>query len=650
MNRAYLPLYLCAIAALSCPVSAQASEHTQYVDSLLSMSLEDLSNIQVEVASKKPEKMSNAPAVISVVTAADIKRYGANNLTDILKRMPNVYSWGSYAFPQNVTSIRAGSPTHTDNHTLILINGRPMREGNIGGVNAPIYQSFPVDIIERIEMIRGPGSVLYGTNAFTGVLNIITKSAGQLETASLSAGYGSFDTTSGTAVASQVFNVQGHDVEVMGAANFNDSDGWDLDFTGTSGRGQTLEYYNQNHSIYGQMKYRGFTLMASDAYLSMPRVDVTGNTPTNETFKRRRRFIDAEYSQPFLDSWNWKTNITYNGLDEVDNDQSNARDTLIETALSGHLTDRVSVLSGVVMDNIDIQLDGTTTDSTTLWSWYAQGDWQATEWLKLTGGLQVNKPKGLDKNISPRLAAVITPFDNWGFKLLYGEAFRSSSGVERALNIPGLLVGDPSVKPETIKTFDAQIVYDDSKYHAALTAYKSIQNDTIAREGSNPMRFANTGDVVYKGVEFEAAAQLTPHWRVDGSLTWQTGEDDTGYQDIGVVPHTMAKLGVSYDRGRGYSVGVFNTYASEPAEVEQNTTGVSIVNGAQKPTNFMTANVNLDINKLTGWQVGYDTELNIFIDNLLDEDMHFPEMGRRSLNTLPQHSGRAIYARLKVKF
>ena len=82
---------------------------------------------------------------------------------------------GSFLFPRNMASIRGNLIKHEDNHVLVLINGRPFRDVTLGGVNFSIYTAFPIHMIERVEVIRGPGSVLYGTNAFTGVINVVTK-------------------------------------------------------------------------------------------------------------------------------------------------------------------------------------------------------------------------------------------------------------------------------------------------------------------------------------------------------------------------------------------------------------------------------------------------------------------------------------------
>jgi outer membrane receptor for ferrienterochelin and colicins len=158
-------------------VSAKEKIDTD-LEELLSYEIED---IAVWVASKRKEKLSQAPGIVSVITTKDIQSYGANNLQDLLSRLPNVYVWGSGLARDNVVSIRGQVQTHLDNHVLILLNGRPIRGGTSSGVQLDIYRNFPLESIERIEMVRGPGSVLYGTNAFSGVINIVSKDPQKLQ-------------------------------------------------------------------------------------------------------------------------------------------------------------------------------------------------------------------------------------------------------------------------------------------------------------------------------------------------------------------------------------------------------------------------------------------------------------------------------------
>jgi len=131
--------------------------------------------VEIEVVSKQKESIYEAAGVVSVVNNDEIHRYGANNLHDLLSRVTSIYALGSYMYFDNTVSMRGDLFTHINNHTLLLINGRPFRESMFGGLNDTIYQDFPIHAIERIEIIRGPGSVLYGTNAYSGVINIVTK-------------------------------------------------------------------------------------------------------------------------------------------------------------------------------------------------------------------------------------------------------------------------------------------------------------------------------------------------------------------------------------------------------------------------------------------------------------------------------------------
>jgi len=171
------------------------------IESLTDLSIEDLMNIEVTTASKKSEKISDAPGVMTVITEQDIKNFGAQNLLDVLHLAPGFQAISSHLWVNNVVSLRGDLLTHLNVHVLILLNGRPMRESLTGGVNFPVFTAFPIEMIDRIEIIRGPGSVLYGTNAFAGVINIITKIPSKGSEMSLSLGGGSFGSARQTASA-----------------------------------------------------------------------------------------------------------------------------------------------------------------------------------------------------------------------------------------------------------------------------------------------------------------------------------------------------------------------------------------------------------------------------------------------------------------
>lgn len=175
------------LACLSLPVQAD--------EDLFSLSLEELGNVSVSIATGTPKSLASVPAGASVVTAEEIASLGAQTLDEVLETLPGVHvSRGSFQYAPRYF-IRGISSTYNP-HTLMLVNGVPMTSLFVGdrGERLPNQHSIPVKMIERIEVIRGPGSALYGADAFAGVINVITKSADDIDETRVSASWGSFDT------------------------------------------------------------------------------------------------------------------------------------------------------------------------------------------------------------------------------------------------------------------------------------------------------------------------------------------------------------------------------------------------------------------------------------------------------------------------
>ncbi len=139
--------------------------------------LKSLMEVQVVTASKFRQDQADAPGVITVVTADEIERFGGITLRDVLARVPSLALTTGMASDRTMIAVRGDQIKNEGSHVLFLINGRPIREPLEGGIMTDLLEGFPLHALERIEVIRGPGSVLYGTNAFSGVVNLITKQA-----------------------------------------------------------------------------------------------------------------------------------------------------------------------------------------------------------------------------------------------------------------------------------------------------------------------------------------------------------------------------------------------------------------------------------------------------------------------------------------
>jgi outer membrane receptor protein involved in Fe transport len=149
------------------------------------LSLEDLMNLEVVTATKSLVKVADAPAAMTVVTAEDIKRYGYRDLSEALARVPEVYT--RYEGHNFGSDFRGFFANNTRRQVLYLLNGHRINDRFHFG---DFYPDVIGDLsdVERIEVLRGPGAALYGNNAILGVVNIITRDAGELDVSQTDAG------------------------------------------------------------------------------------------------------------------------------------------------------------------------------------------------------------------------------------------------------------------------------------------------------------------------------------------------------------------------------------------------------------------------------------------------------------------------------
>ena len=182
-----------ATATLSLAIPAWPQQN---VNALNDLSLQDLMNIQVTSVSGTDQKLSQAAAAVFVITQEDIRRSGAKNIPDLLRIVPGV---DVAQINANTWAVSARGFNHqfTDK-LLVLVDGRAVYSPLLGGVNWDT-QDVPLEDIDRIEVIRGPGATLWGANAVNGVINITTKKTADTKGGMIVAGGGSNGQANGTA-------------------------------------------------------------------------------------------------------------------------------------------------------------------------------------------------------------------------------------------------------------------------------------------------------------------------------------------------------------------------------------------------------------------------------------------------------------------
>jgi len=493
--------------------------------------------------------------------------------------------------------------------------------------------------------------VLYGSGAYAGVINIMTKKDDEKSEAMLAASYGSFDTRAIEAYAAQ--HVKG--AHMMAAAKATDSNGWDFSAFDVANNPKNFATDNFAEGGIVSADYKNFSVnlfKGKDKYKSLHFISLLPVL----SFSMERSFADIGYTHHILsDDWTAQYNVTYSRFDWLG--QQNSEDVIGETSIRGKLADKVGVLFGGTAEHHNSGLGNPNRINTVWYSGYAQLDYAPLDWLKLLGGVQVNKPQGVDENYSPRFAAVANFNENWGAKAMYGEAFRSpyfnETDAFRAPpggnpNAPGRFVGNPDLVPETIKTTEGQVFYHRNNIDAALTVFNSKTEDLIVIVPGFVSTAMNVGEVEFYGLELEGKLRLTDAIHAQGSVTYQTNKDQNGVENSTLAPNWSAKAGVSYEKG-GYRFGVFDSYFGEPTQLNEIAPNAN-ANPNADAYHIMTLNAEADIREVTGRENIPDISVGLFVDNALDDDITYPDYNTRALNSYPTHAGRAVYGTVKIRF
>jgi outer membrane receptor protein involved in Fe transport len=627
-------------------LSAPALAGERMLDELMQLDMEEL---MVSVASKRDERPSDATGVISVITAEEIHNFGGRNLAEILDRIPSMqYVSGAFLSGGNASSLRASSWTSVNNHMLWMIDGRPVRDGYVGGYLTDLLQLFPVERIRQIEVIRGPGSALYGTNAMAGAINIITTKPGKAEEYdfSLSGGTGDYRKATGTGGWRD-----GEDYATVTAVSQAEN-GWYRRYSTTTGEQSDNEHFG-GEQLYAQGRYGNFSALAM-----ISRADVTGTPPSSGSAHSQlsRRYLDVGYTQELPDGWSLETHGTLHNLEDKGWQHYTGRSMqyMGETTLRGRLSDRLHLTSGGVMEYVDGRLSDPLDSGYYFlqYSLYSQLDFQATDWLSLSGGFQWNERYKKQEDVVPRLGAVAHFTDHTGLKLLFGEAFRNVFGAGISSNTPTLR-SDPDTAPEKIRTYDAQLFYDTPELYLAGGYFHSRMKNLIGIDlNRSPATITNLDEVRVHGLEAEGKWHAGDGWFLTGSAMYQQNKSGRGVHGRTWTPELMLKGGVSYDPpGEPWHAGVFTSWYDQAADPQDINPRVRMLNPQPDAYHLLSFSAGVSINDwLRLKHRAWDAEFLIYADNLLDEDVWFPETDGAGYNTMPVHSGRNITGTLRIRF
>ncbi len=627
MKSFLLTLFL--VMFLSVPVFGQEPDTTNTVFKFSTTDMlalpPDVTDLKVTTSSKNAETLRDATASISVINAYEIEDYGALTIRDVLDRVVSTYVTGSTFMPNNIVSIRGDVTNGFNTHVLVLLDGRPVRDNFFNGFNSAVYSGIALSSIERIEVVRGPGSVLYGTSAFAGVINIILKK-GKKRGVQASQSAGAF----GTQLYEAGIGFEKGKLKM--ATNFRlfDTRGWDFSSYDHSKTLINEKVSNKASSANLNAQYGSFQLnvlwtQARDNVFS------EGEFIKLEQYRQiqnTRFFTDLGFQKDITKWWTFNFNVTYNRshyYEDIALTSSNTRgnyhdafstDLILEGYSQFKPIKNLNIMAGGLRNIIAGKFeqshrtpDGKLYDytlapinpnpriSTPLYndnwfSFYAQADY--TFWknkMKILAGAQYNLANG-KTSLVPRGGFVYKVNESWTSKLMYGQAFRTGSGYER-LSTEEEAFGNANLNPENIKTLELNLAYThpNKKVALSLTAYRSWSNDLIILSnpddslyiypftGESIPIYINLQNLRHKGAELEGRFNLAKRLQLISAFSWQdvemnkaidddhSGEPEEGHGTITQatgIPRFMLKTGLLYkNTQRGISFGVFNSFYSK---------------------------------------------------------------------------------------
>lgn len=625
------------------------------------ISFEELMKMAVTTASKKAESINDAPGILSVYSKKEIEGFAANNLGEILNRLAGTIFLSANVFTDNVISMRGQTTTPYNNHILILLNGRPVRDPITGGLNNAMFTSFPVNIIDHIEVIRGPGSVLYGSCAYSGVINVVTMKAEKDKSSYvLQADFGSYK------AFGQQFSgtISKNDINFTFGLNHFKDDGPEFAFTDYLGVYNKANFEKEILSGFANFNYKNLninTLLLDYKPYALAGAD--NNWDLDDPMDNNLHthfFLDAGYSLVLGDGLGLDMNLTYNRREwNTNNGQEQLGYSIMPELLFKYsIGEKGNLLVGgsYSVDDYsgDLLIDGD------IWaaSIYAQFDYNVSEKVKLIAGFQFNKLEGIDGNLSPRIGMVAHLNDKLGFKALYSQAFRKGYPLETSFDVI-VFKGNLELKPELIDTYEGQFFYQDDRIQSSATFFFSRMSDMIIRQlfvdPSVPplgwyLQYINKGEHDFYGFEWEGKFSLSENVMLTGSYVYQTNERDDGVEDATLHPNSYLKLGLLY-QDNIYSLGIFSSYFGEPTQVSVLNKDVNNIN--PMPESFNLVSVKASIELLQALKVRSDYRLYLFVEgeNLLDKDIRYPEYTTRGVNSLiPLREGMTLKGGLKLKF
>ncbi|MDM8558680.1 TonB-dependent receptor [Candidatus Parabeggiatoa sp. HSG14] len=516
------------ILALSLILTAMPLLAAEKYDPMSDLSLGELLNLEkfMVTATKHLMPARKAPAIAAVITADEIRNMGAKDINDILRNIPGIGISRPGTLPFDARLEVRGIKTPFSEKVLFLVDGHRTNNAYTGSWLYPLG-NLMVENIKRVEIIRGPGSALYGANAFIAVVNVITKSAEDIDGQQVSVGISSFNTQHYTALFSHTsddFQMSGHldYFDTDGAASLIEEDALTGKF-GSLAPSNTLEFVEKLDFGF-KVKYQNFSFNGRGIINEYGPYIGTGRALNDETVLKFNQWLaNLSYAKNLTNKLDIKVNF-YTDLYDQDtyieifpegftgkNDKGLIGNPILKNRTLGSEVTTNYVLgnhlltTGIGYEEVkEYDIGGVNnlanpfaepTPMTEKFvkavtrkvgALYLQDMWTITQNDSLTLGIRHDDYGDFGGTTNPRIGYVHEFKNNSTLKFLYGSAFRAPTFNELYIRNNPVVVGNAALKPEKINTYEASLEYPFLRHYTLRLSYFHNDIEDIIRVGTKP--------------------------------------------------------------------------------------------------------------------------------------------------------------------
>jgi iron complex outermembrane receptor protein len=545
---------------------------------LMDMSLEDLMKVEVDSVygtSGYKQKVTDAPASITVITADEIQRHGYRTLADILRNVPGFYV--TYDRDYSYLGERGfGRPGDYNSRVLLLIDGHrtddPIFNAAFIGTESPL----DIDLIDRVEVIRGPNSSIYVASAFLGVINIITKPVRKQKELTASGEVASYGTYKSRLTYGHEFR---DGLGLILSGSFYDSAGQNLFFqefdspATNYGIAENCDYEESHQAFasltYGDLRFQGL-FGSREKGVPTAFYGSLFNDPAARTVDARG-YLDLSYDHKFGSDWGYLGRVYYddyryhgyypyvpgsNGSAPVMNKDAPVGQWWgAEFALSKHLFDNQTLVVGSEyrdnfresQTNYDVQpyfQYFVSQPTSYLWGIYAQDEIRLHPSLTMDLGLRYDHYSTFGGTTNPRGALIYQPFEKTTFKLLYGQSFRAPNAFELYYAGQGQ-EGNLHLRPETAKTTELVLEqYLQSDVRLSVSGYYYPLRGLISQEtdpSNGNIVYQNSQGINMRGVEVSLKKESRSGLEAVASLSLQDAHQVGNSTPLTNSPHVLSQ-------------------------------------------------------------------------------------------------------------